>query len=168
MRRKFETNVAQEMPKTRAFEPELPWKLKNKDLGYIGLAEDEYKKGASPLRTRGIFLIILVLAIFVVISYLAIIIIAENENIRANMLQKEKEASVVKVELEKTIDEKKSLSENAAQLEKKVNDLSAQKELFTSVIETLTKKADDIEIKNSEETAVDKKEKQKDFTGKSQ
>ncbi len=38
------------------------------------------------------------------------------------------------------------LANSSAQLEKKVTDLAAQKELYTNVIETLTKKSDEAEV----------------------
>lgn len=168
MRKKFETNVASEMPKTKINEPELPWKLRQRDLERIGPspADDEYRKAASPLRTRAFFLIILVLAIFAVVIYLIFNIMTENENIRAATLKSEKEASAVRAQLEKAVGEKKALAENAAQLEKKINDLSAQKELFTSVIETLTKKSDEIETKKNEEVLPDKKNEQDELNSK--
>lgn len=148
MKRKFETNVAEEMPKTRAREPELPWRLKREDFEQIGLEEREYASsiGAPPLRTRAIFLILLVLAIFTAIFYMVINTMIENGNIRRGVLRKEQEVSSLRADLSKVTGEKKALSETSAQLEKKVGDLAAQKELFTSVIETLTKKGDEADV----------------------
>ena len=50
----------------------------------------------------------------------------------------------MQVDLDKADAEKTALEHNASQLEKRVNDLSAQKELFTAVLESLTKKGDEV------------------------
>ena len=50
--------------------------------------------------------------------------------------------------LEKASKEKEKLSKSLAQMEEKISDLKAQKELFTSVIETLTKKGEDADDKS--------------------
>jgi len=162
MRKKFETNVAQEMPKTRRNEPELPWKLKDEDIAKFERGSDEYRSartGASVLKTRAIFLILLVLVIFTVILYMISNIIVENENIRTGMLKKDIESASLKAEFNRAMNEKAALAQNFTQLEKRVNDLSAQKELFTSVIESLTKRPEEeaegpVKI---EEAAADKK-----------
>lgn len=163
MRKKFETNVAQEMPKTRLNEPELPWKLKDEDVERFEKGGDEYRSarsGASPLRTRAIFLILLVLVIFAVILYMISNIIVENENIRTSILKKDIESASLKAEFNRVMNEKAAMAQNFTQLEKKVNDLSAQKELFTSVIESLTKRPDEeAEAVKIEEPAADKKAK---------
>jgi uncharacterized protein (DUF3084 family) len=77
--------------------------------------------------------------------------ISENENIRIGLLQKEKEAVLVQANLDKINNEKNVLSASSTQLEKRVTDLSAQKELFTAVIESLTKKADEVDVVKKEE-----------------
>jgi len=160
MKKKFETNVASEIPKTRLQEPGLPWKLSSDDLDEIESKDEEYKAviaGMPPLRTRSIFLIMLVLAIFAATLYVISRAIIENENIRNGMLKREKEIATLQATLEKVTNEKNSLNQTSSQLEKRVSDLTAQKELFTTVIESLTKKGDDIEN--------DKKEEQKTLTG---
>jgi len=160
MKKKFETNVAAEIPKTRLHEPGLPWKLNSDDLDEIESKDEEYKAvvaGMPPLRTRSIFLIMLVLAIFAATLYVISRAIIDNENIRNGMLKKEKEIATLQATLEKVTNEKNSLNQTSVQLEKRVSDLTAQKELFTTVIESLTKKGDDIEN--------DKKEEQKALTG---
>lgn len=162
MKKKFETNVATEIPKTRQ-EPGLPWKLDSDDLAPIESQAEEYRAvaaGTPPLKTRAIFLITLVLAIFALTSYLIFTAIIENERMRTNMHNKEKEMQSLQTNLEKAVNEKNSLSQNSAQLERRVHELSAQKELFTSVIESLTRKGDEVE--------GDKKESPKPSTGQSQ
>ena len=160
MKTKFQNNVAVEMPKTKAREPELPWKLKNEDIEGID-RRDEYiaslSKGTPPFKTRAIFLILLVLTIFTAVFYLITNIVIENENIRTNILKKELETSSLQTKLEKMTEEKKAMSETSAQLERKVSDLNAQKQLFTSVIETLTKKGDEPEPAKSDEQLQGKK-----------
>lgn len=156
MKKKFESNVASEIPKTKLHEPGLPWKLTDEDMEAMGPKDTEYKSalsGTPPLKTRAIFLIMLVIAVFVIVSLIVINTTMENENIRRVMMKKDKEMAAVKTSLEKVAVEKESLNKNAVTLEKKVNDLTAQKELFATVIESLTKKAD--------ETDTDKKDEQK-------
>lgn len=64
MKEKFETNVAEDMPKIRTQEPGLPWKLTDDELEQIGPQDEEYRSAIAPtppLRTRAIFPIMLVL-----------------------------------------------------------------------------------------------------------
>ena len=145
MKKKFEDNVASEMPKTKSEEPSLPWKIDEADLAKIDSESQEYNnivQGAPPLKTRPVFLILLVVAIFMAALFMVAGISIENRKIRIGISEKEKEAAVLQVDLDKAAAEKAALEHNASQLEKRVGDLSAQKELFTAVLESLTKKED--------------------------
>ena len=153
MKKKFESNVATEIPKTKLHEPELPWKITTDDLAEAASKGDDYKSaiaGTPPFRTRAVFLIMLVAAMFLFTSIMVINAVVENEKTRQGMLKKEKELALIKTDLEKLAGEKEALTKNSASLEKKVGDLAAQKELFTSVIETLTKKSDEAEVEKKE------------------
>ncbi len=146
MKKKFEDNVASQMPKTKTEEPSLPWKVDESDLAKVDAESQDYKDlvhGAPPLKTRPIFLIILVIAIFAAALFMVASIATENDRIKIGISEKEKEAAILQVDLDKAAVEKAALEHNASQLEKRVGDLSAQKELFTAVLESLTKKADD-------------------------
>ena len=148
MKKKFETNVATEIPKTKLHEPALPWKLTEDEVGQIGSKDDDFRaviSGTPPLKTRAPFLILLVLTIFGITIYLISNAIVENTKIRANMAKKEGELSLVQLNLMKAVAEKEAVNKNSAQLEKKVSDLTAQKQLFASVIESLTKKGEEID-----------------------
>lgn len=149
MKKKFESNVAAEIPKTKLHEPELPWKITADDLSRVTPKSDDYKSaitGTPPFKTRAIFLILLVATLFLFTSIMVINAVMENESVRRNMLKKENELMLIKTDLQKLAGEKEALTKNSTQLEKKVNDLAAQKELFTSVIESLTKKSDEAEV----------------------
>jgi len=155
MNKKFEANVASELPKTRRNEPGLPWKLNADDLNHIDIERDEYRLAASgspPLKTRGIFLIMLVLAVFGAVSYMVTNAVMENEKMRLSIETAQSKVSALKADLQKVVEEKNAVAQNTNQLEKRVNDLTAQKELFTSVIETLTKKGDETEFDKKEDT----------------
>ena len=146
MKKKFETNVAEEMPKTKFREPNLPWKLTNADLEEMGpkdSAASALGPGSSPFEARAVFPILLVLTIFTVALYMMSNSMIERENIRTDILKKEAAISSLKTDLEKAESEKRIRDEGSTELEKQVNDLKAQKELYTSVIETLTKKTDE-------------------------
>ena len=147
MKTKFEENVASEIPKTRAAgEPELPWKVTDEDLTAVGTVDEDYKAavaGAPPLQARAIFIILLVVSIFVVVLNMVINIAIDNSEMQLLALKKERQVSTMKGKLQKTEGEKAALNGNAVVLEKKVSDLNAQKELYTAVIETLTKKTDE-------------------------
>jgi len=154
MKKKFESNVASEIPKTKLHEPELPWKVTSDDLPSSGNRSEELNSafaGTPPLKTRAVFLIMLVAALFIVTSMVIVNSVTENEKMRQDIDKREKEIYSIKANLEKLASEKDTLSKSSVQLEKKVNDLSAQKELFTSVIESLTKKSDEAEIERKEE-----------------
>lgn len=149
MKKKFESNVAAEIPKTKLHEPKLPWKITADDLSGTASKADSYKSvlaGAPPFRTRAAFLLILVAAVFIAVSILVMNAVSENEKVRKDMVKKEALLTSMKTDLDKLSSEKEALSKNSASLEKKVNDLSAQKELFTSVIESLTKKSDESDV----------------------
>ncbi|MCX5686215.1 MAG: hypothetical protein NTW09_01945 [Candidatus Omnitrophica bacterium] len=149
MKKKFESNVAAEIPKTKLHEPELPWKITADDLAQATPKSDDYRSavaGTPPFKTRAIFLILLVAALFLFTSIVVLNAVVENDLARRDMLKKEKELALIKTDLEKLAGEKEALTKNSASLEKKVSDLAAQKELFTSVIESLTKKSDEAEV----------------------
>lgn len=156
MKRKFETNVATELPKTRAGEPGLPWKLSKEDLDKLG-APDDLAKAADiaspPLLTRAVFPILLVLTIFVLLSQVVLNAYIENDGMRQAAAKKARELAALKADLMQVSGEKSRLAENAARLnensvrlEKKIEDLGEQKELFTAALESLTKKSDEIVI----------------------
>lgn len=154
MKEKFETNVAAYMPKTKLREPGLPWKLTEDDVGQIEPKDGGIKSvisGTSPLRTRPQFLILLVVTIFAIAVYLISSAILENESMRGRIARKEGELSLMQISLLKASAEKEAIAKNSAQLEKKVSDLTAQKQLFAGVIETLTKKGEDIDIPPAED-----------------
>lgn len=158
MKTKFETNVAQEIPKTRMTqEPGLPWKLNPEDFEKVSAAKDEYNSAftaASPLKTRPIFLIILLAVIFVTVIYFTSFVVTDNENTHTAAQKKEVTLSSLQTSLEKINTEKNTLSENIGQLEKRVSELSAQKELFATVIESLTKKGDEPATQGENEKTI--------------
>lgn len=146
MKKKFEDNVASQIPKTKSEEPSLPWKIDEADLAKIDSDSQEYKDlthGEPPLKTRPVFLVMLVIAIFAAAIFMVASIAIENDRIKVGISEKEKEAALLQVNLDKAAAEKKALENSASQLEKRVNDLSAQKELFTAVLESLTRKSDE-------------------------
>ncbi len=147
MKTKFETNVAAELPKTRmSQEPGLPWKLDPEDLEKVSAGKDEYKaaiSGAFPLKTRPVFLIVLLAAIFAAITYFVSLVLTDSANTHTVADNKEVTMLSMQTTLGKINNEKNTLSENIGQLEKRVSELNAQKELFATVIESLTKKTDD-------------------------
>lgn len=147
MKTKFEENVASEIPKTRPEgEPGLPWKVTEEEMNKVGAADDDYKEvvtGAPPLHARAIFVILLVVSIFVVVLNTVITIAIDNSEMQLAALRKAQQVSTLKGQLQKSASEKAAVSDNASKLEKKVSDLNAQKELYTAVIETLTKKTDE-------------------------
>ena len=146
MKEKFERNVATDIPKTRLHEPSLPWKLTEEDAPGDIRTGNNLKAGvspSSPFKVRAIFPVLLVIAIFGVTAYLISGAFLENEKMHSNIVKKEGELSLMQISLMKTSAEKEIIAKNSAQLEKKVNDLTAQKELFASVIESLTKKGEE-------------------------
>ncbi|MDD5428372.1 MAG: hypothetical protein PHI58_03930 [Candidatus Omnitrophica bacterium] len=157
MKKKFESNVATEIPKTKLHEPALPWKLTAEDVGEIGAKDDEFASvisGTPPLKTRASFLILLVITIFGITAYLVSNAVVENEKMRKNVATKEGEISLIQMNLVRAAAEKEAINKNAAQLEKKISDLTAQKELFTSVIESLTKKGDDLDATQAQAVPI--------------
>lgn len=156
MKSKFETNVAVDIPKTKLHEPELPWKLREEDVGHLGPKDDDMKSlksGAAPLKTRPVFLILLVISIFGMSAYLITGAITENDRMRANVDRKNSEISLMRTNLSKAVADKDAIKKGASRLQKKISDLMAQKQLFASVIESLTKKGDDTEMDRKEEAA---------------
>ena len=147
MKTKFEETVASEIPKTRPEgEPGLPWKVTDEEMDKVGAVDEEYKEvvtGAPPLHARAIFVILLVVSIFVVVMNTVIGIAIDNSEMQLAALRKAQQVSTLKGQLQKSASEKAVVSDNASKLEKKVSDLNAQKELYTAVIETLTKKTDE-------------------------
>ena len=148
MKQKFEANVASDIPKTKLREPELPWKLSEDEVGQIGARDDNRKStitGTPPLKTSAPFLILLVVVIFGITTYLVASAIVENEKMRNNIAKKESELSLAQMNLVRAVAEKDNVNKNSSQLEKKISDLTAQKQLFASIIESLTKKGEEID-----------------------
>ena len=149
MKTKFDDNVAQNIPITKnSAEPELPWKLSDSEINSIEANDENYKTAitAPPLQVRAIFMVLLVAAIFAVILNSIAGVAIDNAEMQSNILNKEKQVTSIQAALEKTALEKEALNDTAVKLEKRVNDLNAQKELYSAVIETLTKKTDDTPI----------------------
>ena len=146
MKTKFDDNVATDIPVTKSSaEPELPWKLSDSEMGRIESTDENLKANVNspPLQARAIFVVLLVVAIFFMVLNSIANVIIDNNEMQIRMLKKDREVSSIKTTLEKTSTENAALSDEAVRLEKRVTDLSAQKELYTAVIETLTKKTDD-------------------------
>ncbi len=146
MKTKFDDNVAQNMPITKnSSEPELPWKLSESEINSIEANDENYKTAitAPPLQVRAVFVVLLVVAIFAVILNSIAGVAIDNAEMQSNISIKEKQVSSIQAALEKAALEKAVLNDTTIKLEKRVNDLSAQKELYSAVIETLTKKTDD-------------------------
>ena len=163
MKKKFEENVASQIPETKSDEPLLPWKINESDMEKIESENQGYKDlshDRPPLKTRPIFLALLIMAIFATALLIIASIATENGRIKIGISEKEKEAAALQVDLDKAAEEKKALENSASQLEKRVDDLSAQKKLFTAVFESLTKKPDDItpEAQPSQVPPVENKE----------
>ena len=148
MKKKFEDNVATEIPKTKLHEPNLPWKLSEDEAGQVSAVDEDFKaavSGTPPLKTRAGFLIMLVVTIFGITTYLISSAIIENEKMRGNIAKKEGELSLMQMNLVRAVAEKEAVNKNSVQLEKKVSDLTAQKQLFAGVIESLTKKGEEVD-----------------------
>lgn len=149
MKTKFDDNVAQNIPITKnSAEPELPWKLSDSEINSIEANDENYKATitAPPLQVRAVFMVFLVVAIFAVILNSIVGVVMDNTEMQSDILNKEKQVSSIQAALEKTSLEKAALNDTAEKLEKRVNDLNTQKELYSAVIETLTKKTDDSPI----------------------
>ena len=147
MKTKFDDNVAQNIPITKnSSEPELPWKLSESEMNNIEANDENYKAAitAPPLQVRAIFVVLLVVAIFAVILNSILGVAIDNAEMQSDISNKEKQVSSIQIALEKTSLEKAALNDNAVKLEKRVSDLNAQKELYAAVIDTLTKKTDDV------------------------
>ena len=171
MKKKFEDNVASQIPKTKSEEPALPWKIDEADIAKIDSDNQDYKDlagGAPPLKTRPVFMVLLVIAIFAAALFMIASMATENDRIKIGISEKEKEAATLQVDLDKVAAEKTALENSASQLEKRVGDLSAQKELFTAVLESLTKKPDDIPaaapLSENQPPLTQPAEKQKDLS----
>ena len=163
MKKKFEENVASQIPETKSEEPLLPWKVKESDIEKIESENQGYKdlsQDRPPLKTRPVFLALLIMAIFATALLMIASIATENDRIKIGISEKEKEAAALQVDLDKAAEEKAELENSASQLEKRVDDLSAQKKLFTAVLESLTRKPDDIppEVQPSQAPSVENKE----------
>ena len=127
----------------------MPWKLTEEDVGRIDPKGDDRRaaiSGAAPLKARAPFLVLLIITVFGITTYLVSNAVIENEKMRISVAKKEGEVSLMRIDLIKTAAEKEAIGKNTAQLEKKVNDLTAQKQLFASVIESLTKKGEDLDV----------------------
>ena len=140
MKNKFEDNVASKTPKTRVSrEPALPWKVDETEMAQVASTEEDYKstvKGLPPFRTRAIFLVLLLVSVFGAILYYSSIMALDNEEARSRIQRKDKAISSMRAELNKIAMENTSLNESVTRFKARVD-------LYTSVIESLTKKMDE-------------------------
>jgi len=147
MKTKFEDNVASEEPRAaHSTEPELPWQVNDEDIAPVDAKEAEYKAaitGAPPLKINVVLIVLLILSIFAFISNTVTNIAIDKYEAESAAMQKGEAAAALRMSLVKSANEKRALNESSSQLEKRVNELTAQKDLYTAVLETLTKKADD-------------------------
>jgi len=143
MKKKFEDNVAGSTPRAKTGEPSLPWKVEEVDLSGMEMREGEYEALSSqkaPLATRSAFLVTLVIAVFLAALYMIVVMAGENESIKLNISAKEKEAAELQINIDKISAEKTVLEKSSEQLEKRIGDLGAQKELLIAVLESMAKK----------------------------
>ena len=156
MKTKFETNVASELPKTKSSqEPGLPWKVSSEDLEKVASMGSEYKAaitGTPPLKVRAIFLVMLIAAIFIAMLYFVSTIAMEGESVKKAVKGKERMLVSLKTDMERINGANGELNKNLSDLQKKVGELTAQKDLFTAVIESLAKKTDSEIAKGQPET----------------
>lgn len=146
MKTKFETNVATQIPKTRMTqEPNLPWEVRADSRDIVSALEEKLKfetAGQFLLGARPVFLVILLVSIFISTVYAVYNIANEGEKIHISMREKEKALSLLQANLKETVNREEFLKERSLQLERAVADLRADKELFTTVIQDLTKKSE--------------------------
>lgn len=146
MKTRFEANVASEVPKTKASqEPDLPWKVRDEDLDEVVASEAEYNKavtGTSPFKTRAVFIIALLVTIFGAVVYYSSMVVVDKEEAKGLYVAKEKTVTTLRSELEKISSQNEALNKSISDFEEHVKELNSQKELFTAVIESLTKKAE--------------------------
>lgn len=146
MKTKFDENVAHDIPTTKnSSEPALPWKLSEGELAKIETLDENLKEAvtAPPLHVRAIFVVLLVATIFVVILNNMVNMAINNNEMQIDISKRDKQVAMVQAELVTIKNEKEAIADNAEKMEKRMNDLNAQKELYGAVIETLTKKTDD-------------------------
>ena len=143
MKKKFEDNVAITTIRSKTEEPSLPWKVDETDLAGIETREGGYEAlsaGDVPFKTRPIFLVLLVVAIFFAAFYMVAVMAGENELVKLGISAKEKEAAELQINIDKISAEKTVLEKSSEQLEKRIGDLGAQKELLIAVLESMAKK----------------------------
>lgn len=147
MKTKFEQNVAADIPKTRMSpEPGLPWKMDSDDLEKIGSMADEHKadmEGSSPFKVRAVFLAMLLAAVFATSVYFVSTAVIDNDRQRSLASQKEAAVVAMRTDLDRASSENAVLTQSRSQLERQVKDLNKQKELYTTVIESLSKRPDE-------------------------
>lgn len=147
MKTKFEDNVASKEPKaSTSTEPELPWKVTDEDTVPVDAREADYREtitGVPPLKASAVLIVLLILAIFAFIANTITNVAIEKYEAESAAIQRQEAVSALEANLKRTALEKNALGKSASELERKVGELSAQKELFTAVIETLSKKADE-------------------------
>lgn len=142
MKKKFEDNVAGRTPDAGSKEPALPWKIDESELAGVESSNEDYgaiERGEPPFKTRPVLLAVLLIAVFAFAILTLTDVTFENDRIKAGISEKEKEASALQSELEKASSAAEELRRSASELEKKLGDLSAQKELFTAVLESVAK-----------------------------
>lgn len=144
MKKKFESNVATQVPKTQmTHEPQLPWEIRTEDL--MG---DEFEGGPSRaeamekslLGIKPVFLIGLLIFIFA--SMLAVFFFSASmsKNVGEKIQEMEDERTMLLGNLRESAHNQEILKEKNTQLEKARDDLNVQNKELMTVIKTLSEK----------------------------
>lgn len=142
MKKKFESNVATQVPKTQmTHEPQLPWEIRGEDL--LG---DEFERGPSrdeairkaPLGIKPAFLIFLLIFIFVSMLSVFLFAVSTSKSISGKAQEMEDERTMLFGNLRAAAHDLKIQKEKNVQLEKNRDDLRVQNKELMTVIKTLS------------------------------
>lgn len=146
MKTKFETNVASKTPKEKQEEPGLPWQVGAEDIEKAAGPEGAGSLaalGVSPFKTRAEVLVIVLGVIFIVTISFVSFMKKETLRTKNEVAMKEEAVSALESRVNKLNDENSAMNSSLTDLEKRLSELTVQKELFTDVLDGLVQNPDE-------------------------
>jgi hypothetical protein len=147
MEKKFDSNVATQIPKTRmTHEPRLPWEVTQDDLDgsqFVDSGLQSASLGKAPFGIKPVALIVILIFIFVATLSAFLFMAQINKKAKAEIEIAEAEKALFISSLKATANEAKALKEKNAQLEKSMTVLDTQNKDFMAVIKNLSGNEED-------------------------
>lgn len=158
MDKKFDSNVATQIPKTKmTYEPQLPWNVTQSDLVGNQFVDSVQTTpmGKVPLGVKPMYLIMLIASIFLCALSVFIFTAQSNIKVKAQVQRAEEEKALLVDQLKETANEASALKGKVETLESSIvvldiqnKNLTEQNKDFMTVIKRMSKNEEETQLIN--------------------